>query len=267
MFFTFSLYVFIFFLISQEDFLKTFFDIKIHGIVFCSVLSIAAGGLINQFYDKEKDKIVKPFRSQFQRFLKQKYFLYFYLIFNILSLGIAWILSYKIFLFFLNYQFLIWFYSHKLCKKLIINNLSYVLLSLYPFFGILIYYQHFSINLFLLTLFLFILLLIINIIKNLMTEDGDRLLEYKTLPVIFGKTITIYWIRILLILDILMGFILLIINNIQFYSFYFILSILFFGMLIILLKRDHKNYLILSIFLKIWVFIGILFMLFDTLLN
>lgn len=117
MFLTFALYVSTFFLIGRDDITSIFFDIKIHGIVLCSIISIAAGGLINQFYDKEKDKIVKPFRSQFQSFLKQKYILYFYLIFNMLSLGISLFLSRRIFLFFLFYQFLIWFYSHKLSKN------------------------------------------------------------------------------------------------------------------------------------------------------
>jgi len=137
-FLTFSLYVFTFFIIKTVDFT----DVKIHGIIFCSLMSIAAGGLINQFYDEEKDKIIKPFRARLQAFLKKKYFLYFYLILNILSLGISLYLSWRIFLYFIVYQFFIWFYSHKLSKILLVNNFTYVLLSVfflhkYPIFSIL----------------------------------------------------------------------------------------------------------------------------------
>ena len=82
-FLTFSLYVFTFFIIKTVDFT----DVKIHGIIFCSLMSIAAGGLINQFYDEEKDKIIKPFRARLQAFLKKKYFLYFYLIFECFIAG------------------------------------------------------------------------------------------------------------------------------------------------------------------------------------
>ena len=58
--FTFTLYVSTFFLFNQEESLRKFvFDYKVHGIIFCSVLSIAAGGLINRFYDREKDKFQK----------------------------------------------------------------------------------------------------------------------------------------------------------------------------------------------------------------
>ena len=50
--FTFTLYVSTFFLFNQEENLRKFvFDYKVHGIIFCSVLSIAAGGIINRFYD------------------------------------------------------------------------------------------------------------------------------------------------------------------------------------------------------------------------
>ena len=52
--FTFTLYVSTFFLFNQEENLRKFvFDYKVHGIIFCSVLSIAAGGIINRFYDNE----------------------------------------------------------------------------------------------------------------------------------------------------------------------------------------------------------------------
>ncbi len=63
------------FLFNQEESLRVFvFDYKVHGIIVCSMLSIAAGGLINQFYDKEKDQITKPFRSYFQSLLKRNIF-------------------------------------------------------------------------------------------------------------------------------------------------------------------------------------------------
>ena len=154
-FLTFSLYVFTFFIIKTVDFT----DVKIHGIILCSLMSIAAGGLINQFYDEEKDKIIKPFRARLQAFLKKKYFLYFYLILNVFSLGISLYLSWRIFLYFIVYQFFIWFYSHKLSKILLVNNFTYVLLSVYPFFGILVYYQYFTVGIFLLSAFLFLFLL------------------------------------------------------------------------------------------------------------
>ena len=157
--FTFTLYVSTFFLFNQEESLRNFvFDFKVHGIIFCSILSILAGGIINQFYDREKDQLTKPFRTRVQNFLKQKYFLYAYIFLNVFSLGIAGLISMRVFFFFLAYQFLMWFYSHKLSKLLIINNLTFVSLSLYPFFGMLFYYKTFSLQIFLMSFFISIFL-------------------------------------------------------------------------------------------------------------
>lgn len=258
-FLAFSLYVSAFFLIG-EDSLK---ENKIHGIIFCSIFSIAAGGLINQFYDQEKDKIIKPFRSKWQDFLKQKYILYFYLIFNVLSLGVSLFFSWRIFFFFLIYQFFIWLYSHKFSKVLVMNNLTYVILSLYPFFGILVYFQHFSLNILLLSIFLFLLMLSIDIMKDLLTIDGDRILGYQTLPIVFGEGKTINIFKALLVLNILNSILILLIKTWNIHSYYFILSAIFFLGIILFFKQIKRNsYQYLFILLKIWVFVGVLLMLF-----
>ncbi len=97
---TFALYVSTFFLFNQDESFRNFvFDFKVHGIIFCTVLTILAGGIINQFYDLEKDHIVKPFRTRVQSFIKQKYFLYAYLGLSAISLGVAWAISHNVFVF------------------------------------------------------------------------------------------------------------------------------------------------------------------------
>ena len=188
LFFGFTLYVSTFFLFNQEESLHKFvFDYKVHGIIFCSLLSIAAGGIINQFYDVEKDHLIKPFRTRLQSFLKQKYFLYAYIILNTVSLGVAFFISYRVFLFYLLYQFLMWFYSHKLSRLLILNNLTFVALTLYPFFGMLVYYRTFSGKVMMMAAFLFLMLLMIDIIKDTLTAKADRIFGYITIPIYFGK--------------------------------------------------------------------------------
>ena len=45
----------LFFLFNQEESLRKFvFDYKVHGIILCAMLSIAAGRNYQPFYDKEK---------------------------------------------------------------------------------------------------------------------------------------------------------------------------------------------------------------------
>lgn len=264
--FVFTLYVSTFFLFNQEENLQSFvFDYKVNGIIFCSLLSIAAGGIINQFYDLEKDKIQKPFRTRLQSFLKQKYFLYSYISLNIFSLGIAYFLSYRIFIFFLIYQFSIWFYSHKLSKIIIINNLTFVSLTLYPFFGMLVYYQHFSWKLFLMAAFLFLILLIIDIIKDILTIRPDTIFSYKTLPNTLGLKTTRFTILSLMIINTIITF--LIVYKTQVYSYltiYFFLSgiLLIVSLSFIIFFRLKKIPILINL-LRLWIFVGVIFMLIN----
>ncbi|TXF79110.1 UbiA family prenyltransferase [Chryseobacterium sp.] len=267
---TFALYVSTFFLFNQEESLSNFvFDFKIHGIIFCAVLSILAGGIINQFYDREKDKLTKPFRTRLQSFLKQKYFLYAYLSLNLVSLGIAFLISPRVFVFFLVYQFLMWFYSHKLSKILIINNLTFVGLTLYPFFGMLVYYRTFSLKVFLMAAFLFLMLLIIDVVKDFLTRTADKMFGYDTLPIRFGlkasRTISV------ILIIVLMGISAIIIDKTGFNS---ILNYYFgAGMFILivsvylLLRPATKNTVIVLNILRIWIFVGIIAMLFNGILT
>lgn len=264
--FAFTLYVSTFFLFNQEESLRDFvFDYKVNGIILCSLLSIAAGSIINQFYDFEKDKLQKPFRSKFQSFLKLKYFLYSYIILNALSLGIAYFLSYRIFIFFLIYQFFIWFYSHKLSKILLINNISFVSLSLYPFFGMLVYYQHFSWKLFLMAVFLFLILLIIDILKDVLTIRPDTIFGYKTLPNYLGLRVTRLSLIFLLLANGLVSF--LIVFKIHHYNFlvtYFGFStlVLILSIIPIITFKFRKIFWLINL-LRTWVFIGVIFMLLN----
>lgn len=263
---TFALYVSTFFLFNQEESFRTFvFDFKVHGIIFCSVLSILAGGIINQFYDQEKDKITKPFRTKIQGFFKQKYFLYAYLILNSISLSISWLISPRVFIFFLVYQFVMWFYSHKLSKILIINNLTFVALSLYPFFGMLVYYRTFSSTLFFMAIFLFMILLTIDVIKDTLTKNADNIFGYTTIANYFGNNITKNIIIIFFIVLILVSINLFYLKDKGcFMSYYFIVSVFIFIFLLYLIFLNTKMTRFYSVnILRMWIFIGIISMLLD----
>lgn len=265
-FYTFTLYTSAFFLFNQEENFHNFvFDYKVHGIIFCSIFSIAAGGLINQFYDQEKDLLTRPFRTRLQAFIKQKYILYSYIGLNLFSLSFALILSPRIFFFFLIYQFFIWFYSHKLSKWLLFNNLTYVGLSLYPFFGLLVYYQHFSWKLFWMASYLFLIIFNIDILKDYISQKADRLFGYHTLPIYLKKKTKII-VSFLLLTNATIAFI--IARNLSSYSLllssYFYSSIPLFLLSILIFLRLPKSklkYLYLINGFKLWIFIGVITML------
>ena len=261
---TFALYVSTFFLFNQEESLRNFvFDFRVHGIIFCTILSVLAGGIINQFYDLEKDQVTKPFRTRVQYFLKQKYFLYAYIALNVFSLGIAGMISIRVFFFFLIYQFLMWFYSHKLSKLLIINNLTFVSLSLYPFFGMLFYYKTFSLLIFFMSIFIFLMLLIIDVLKDTLTKNADKVFGYFTIPNYFSSTTSRTIIVFLLMgAQISSGLIIWKMGLHSIMSYYFAASIIIqiISVFLVLNKAKYSKFANLNM-LRIWIFVGIIAML------
>lgn len=266
---TFALYVSTFFLFNHEESLKNFvFDFKVHGIIFCAVLSILAGGIINQFYDQEKDRVIKPFRSRLQSFLKQKYFLYAYLGLNLISLTAAFLISERVFIYFLLYQFLMWFYSHRLSRILILNNITFVLLTLYPFFGMLVYYQTFSLKILVMAVFLFLILFCIDILKDILTKTADNIFGYNTIATHFGLRKTTRLVSLNLILLVVTSGLLVIkmgLNDIM--AYYFLLSCGVFAYAVFyIFTLDKRRYFIIINGLRLWVFIGIIAMLVNGIL-
>ena len=267
---TFALYVSTFFLFNQEESLREFvFDFKVHGIIFCTVLSILAGGIINQFYDREKDQLTKPFRTKIQNFLKQKYFLYAYLVLVVISLGTAILISPRVFFFFLIYQFFMWFYSHKLSKILIVNNLTFVSLTLYPFFGMLVYYHTFFGKVFLMAVFLFMILLMIDILKDILTKNADKIFGYTTIPNYFGTRSAVNLVTGLSVSLFVVS--MLIIDRTGIHSIltlYFAagLFVISFVVYFLLSSQKKSNLFVLNI-LRIWVFVGIIAMLLDGIIK
>ncbi|WP_430827145.1 UbiA family prenyltransferase [Chryseobacterium indologenes] len=263
---TFALYVSTFFLFNQEESFRNFvFDFKVHGIIFCTVLTILAGGIINQFYDLEKDHIVKPFRTRVQSFIKQKYFLYAYLGLSAISLGVAWMISHNVFLFFVVYQFFMWFYSHKLSRILIINNLTFVSLTLYPFFGMMVYYETFSKKVFLMAVFLFLILLCIDIVKDTLTRTVDKTFGYTTIPNYFKSRNTKAILITLLVVTMAVSMKIITRTGVSgFMAYYFAagLFVMIFCIYLFLNSSRKSNFLTLNI-LRFWVFVGIIAMLLN----
>ncbi|MDR4950718.1 UbiA family prenyltransferase [Chryseobacterium sp. ES2] len=263
---TFALYVSTFFLFNQdESFRKFVFDFKVHGIIFCTVLTILAGGIINQFYDLEKDHVVKPFRTRVQSFIKQKYFLYAYLALSAISLGVAWMISHNVFVFFVVYQFFMWFYSHKLSRILILNNLTFVSLTLYPFFGMMVYYETFSKKVFLMAVFLFLILLCIDIVKDTLTRSVDKTFGYTTIPNYFKSRNTKIILTSLLIFTMVVSMKIITKTGITGFMAYYFAGGLFVMIVCIylLLNASRRSNIFTLNILRFWVFVGIIAMLLN----
>ncbi|VXC26390.1 Ubiquinone biosynthesis protein UbiA [Flavobacterium sp. 9AF] len=177
----------IFILAPEIRALDIILDWRLFLIVLASSLTIASGYIINNFYDAKKDLINRPRKAMIDRLVSQSTKLKVYFILNFLIVTMISFISWRAVLFFSSYIFLIWFYSHKLKKYPIIGNLTAAVLAILPFFGILMYYKNFYHVIFAHATFLFLLILIRELIKDLENIEGDLANEYKTIPVLFNE--------------------------------------------------------------------------------
>ena len=200
------------FILSDKKLFEVIFDFNLFLLILCSSLSIASGYIINNFYDQKKDIINKPIKSKIDDVVKKSTKLYFYFILNFVVIFFASIISLRAVIFFSVYIFFLWFYSHKLKRLLFLGNLFYSLLTITPFFAILLYYKNIDLIIAAYALFLFFILLLKDITKDLKNLVGDFTENYQTIPVVFGEDFSriiislITFINVILIINLFINF-------------------------------------------------------------
>ena len=240
----------IFILAPEIRALDILLDFSLFLIVFASSVTIASGYIINNFYDSRKDLINRPNKSMLDRLVSQSTKLKVYFSLNFLVALVALYLSWRAFLFFSAYIFLIWFYSHKIKKYPFIGNLMASLLAVLPFFAILLYYytklpfyeiETYKSQFVVISAhatFLFLLLLIREMIKDLENIKGDLVDNYRTIPIIYGEAASKKMISLLSLLTLIPVYILIEIYDVGYMDIYFYSSLI---ILIFFLKYLWKS--------------------------
>ena len=249
----------IYILAPQLSIKEILFDLNLFMIVLASTTAIASGYIINNFYDSEKDLINRPNKSILDRLVGRRTKLNFYFILNFLSLVSALFVSYKAALFFFLFIFGIWFYSHKLKKYPFIGNLVAAILAVIPLFAVFIYYKNFDLVIFVHATFLFIIISMRELVKDLENLKGDLLQKYHTIPVIYGSLVSKKILIFLSILALVPTYLLIVKFDIGAMDFYFLGSIIALLIFVILLWKSNKklHYLVLHNILKFIVVIGV----------
>lgn len=261
----------IFILAPEKRALDILLDFHLFLIVFASAITIASGYIINNFYDSQKDLINRPNKSMLDRLVSQKTKLSVYFTLNFIAALMALIVSWKAFLFFSVYIFLIWFYSHKIKKFPLIGNLMAALLAVLPFFAILLYFYnqisfddlenqkgHFAV-IFAHATFLFLLLLIREMIKDLENLKGDLANNYKTIPILYGERTSKKIITLLTFLTIVPVYILIEVYDIGYMDIYFYscFIVLIFFLLYLWKSSSKTQFLLLHNVLKFLIVSGV----------
>lgn len=261
----------IFILAPERRALSILMDFQLFIIVLASSLAIASGYIINSFYDSKKDLINRPNKSQLDRLVSQKTKLQVYFSLNFFVAVIAFFVSFRAVMFFSVYIFLIWFYSHKIKKYPLVGNLMAAFLAVLPFLAILLYF-YLKMPLYEIenskgklavilshATFLFLLLLIREMIKDLENLKGDLANDYKTIPIIYGEEISKKIITTLTIITIIPVYFLVDVYDVGYMDIYFyscfIVLILF---LLYLWKWNSKeHYVVLHNVLKFLIVSGV----------
>lgn len=249
----------IFILAPEKSGLSILLDYQLFIIVFASSLTIASGYIINSFYDSKKDLINRPTKSMLDRLISQKTKLYVYFSLNFIVAVLAVLVSWRAFIFFSVYIFLIWYYSHRIKKYPMIGNLTSAFLAVLPFFAIFLYYK----NLYEVILghaaFLFLLLLIREMIKDLENIKGDLANDYKTIPIIYGEDVSKKIITTLTIATIIPVYVLIEIFDVGYMDmyFYFCLIILIFFLLRLWKSNTKEQFVLLHNVLKFLIVAGV----------
>ena len=243
------------------------FDYQLLFIVLASICVVSSGYIINNFYDVKADKINRPIKASIDSVVSQMTKLQIYFFLNFLGFVFGWFISWRAALFFAIYIFAIWLYSHKLKKHPFIGLITASVLTILPFFAIFVYYKNFSKIIFAHALFLFLILLIRQLIKDLENLRGSVANNYMTFPVKYGERKTRRLGIFFIIFTIFPVFILFNYPDIGYMKYYFLfsLTVLFFIGYFLWKSNLKKHYVFLHNILKIILLLGVLSLLFiDT---
>ena len=238
---------------------KVVLDVNLFVIVIASIMVIAGGYIINNFYDAEKDLINKPRKSMLDRLVSQRFKLTTYFVLNFMAVIAASYVSFRAVFFFSSYIFGIWFYSHKLKRIPLLGNFISATLAITPFFVVFVYYRNFETVIFVHAIFLFLLILAREMIKDLENLSGDIAQNYRTIPIIYGSKTSKTIISLLILLTLLPSLLLIFKFDVGYMNFYFAICVLLLILFIFLLSRAEtkRDFVWLHNILKLIIVVGV----------
>jgi len=244
---------------SSQSLSEVLLDRSLFALILATVGAIGSGYIINNFYDSEKDSINRPRKSTLEQYVSQNTKLTLYFIINFIVVIIASYVSFRSVLFFSIYIFSIWFYSHKIKKRPIIGNLISAILTITPFFAIFLYYKNYSGLIFVFGFYLFLILAMRELVKDLENLKGDLTLDYKTVPVVYGEKTAKIMIALLVMINILVTGYLVSTYDLgkMDYFFYGSMSLLSLVVVLIYKAQYQRQYVWVHNLLKLLILLGV----------
>ena len=244
---------------ENNSILGVVFDVNIWLIIFSSAFSISAGYIINNVFDSEKDLINRPLKTTLEKEISGRTKLLVYIFLNIITLILAFLVSLKALVFFSIYIIGIIIYSIKISKYPFIGNLFSVILAITPFFAIILYYKSYSIEIFSHALFLFLIVLIREVVKDLENFVGDFTLNYFTIPVKYGEKVSKAYISFCSFLVLIVTYLILVSYELSYMKYFYFFNYIFFALFNYYIWNSYSkaNYQYLHNSLKLLIVLGL----------
>ena len=249
----------IYILSDNNSIVEVVSDPNIWLIIFSSAFSISAGYIINNVFDSEKDFINRPLKTTLEKEISGRTKLTVYVFLNIITLILAFLVSLKALIFFSVYILGIIIYSVKISKYPFVGNIFSVLLAITPFFAIILYYKNYSNEIFSHALFLFLIVLIREVIKDLENFVGDFTLNYLTIPVKYGEKVSKSYATFCSVLVLTVSCLILTSYELSYMKYFYFFSYFFFIIFNYYLwnSNSKENYQYLHNSLKLLIILGL----------
>lgn len=250
----------VYFFSDNNNFYSVLTDLNVWFIIISTSTSISAGYIINNFFDLDKDLINRPIKTIFEDEVSTKTKMIVFVLLNFLCLIFAQLVSFRAFIFFLFYMLSIFIYCIKVSKYPFIGNLLSVLLSITPFFAITLYYKNFTDEIFFHALYLFLVVMLKDLIKDLISLKGDFTMNYKTITVVYGEKITKFYMSLISPLIISVSLIIVSLYELSSMKYYYFFSVFYITAFTIILwkKNDIVNYQKLHNAVRLLIILGLL---------
>ena len=239
----------------------------LHLLVGASFLVVSAGYLINQYYDLPKDLINRPIKTMIDLQRSPSSLMRWSALLISVALLLSVLVSFLASLYFLGYFLTIWLYSHRLRSIPLWGSLLSAFLSVSPIAVLFLYYRYFDGTILAFAFFLFVLLWIIPLIKDLENLPGDSAVGLRTLATTWGAQKNRRLIQILFAFELLLSGLILYSFELSQMRYYFYFTLVSFLMLMVALSfKERLNlYSQMHWFLKLLVFMGVMGILFFDL--
>lgn len=156
------------------------------ALTFSTVCIAAAGYIINDYYDVKIDAINKPERLLVGRIIRRRRAMFAHLILSFVGVTVGTLLMVPVGLINLGAVLLLWGYSARLKKMLLIGNIAIALLSASMLLVVAVYNDMLNKTTLGYALFAFLISLIREIIKDIEDMKGDATFDCRTLPIVAG---------------------------------------------------------------------------------